>query len=192
MGRTVVLCLFFPFYLMAFKPLSETYTIPFGAKDAPIQVVEYFSLSCPECLSSINNDFPEFSRIWIETGKVHWVFHPDPGDLLTFQLMVCLEKLLPKEKPSFFLQVAKGCAVSAKRTSHQMFAALEKMGRGKKETMRSLSFLEASRAAREAIAYLKQEDAPTKTPSVWIDKRRLDGVPTLAKVNKALKEKSKC
>lgn len=192
MAKTVFLCLVFPFHLMAFKPLSETYTVAFGAKDAPIQVVEYFSLACPECLSSINNDFPKFSRTWVETGKVRWVFHPDPGDLLTLQLMVCLEKLLPEEKPLFFLQVAKGCAVSAKKTSHQMFAALEKMGRGKKETLRSLSFLEASRAAREAIAYLKQEDAPTKTPSVWIDKRRLAGVPTLAKVNKALKEKSKC
>lgn len=173
--------------LMAFEPLSETYTVAFGQEKAPIEVVEYFSLACPECLTSINHDFPKLSKEWIETGKVRWIFHPDPADLFTLQLMVCFERLLPEEKPPFFLEVAKLAKKNPRKTTHLMFDFLEKKGRGKKSLLRSLSYLESSRATREAMDYLDQQDAPTKTPSISINGKQLDKLPTFKVVDEALR-----
>ena len=49
-----------------------------GAPDAPITVIEYFSLTCSHCQWFHNNTFPELKASYIETGKVRFVARDFP------------------------------------------------------------------------------------------------------------------
>ena len=45
-----------------------------GSPKAPVQVVEYASLSCTHCAHWNNDVFPAFKKQFIDTGKVRYVF----------------------------------------------------------------------------------------------------------------------
>lgn len=46
-----------------------------GDPNAKVLVAEYASASCPHCAEFNNTTFPEFKKKYIDTGKVHYVFH---------------------------------------------------------------------------------------------------------------------
>jgi protein-disulfide isomerase len=45
-----------------------------GAEDAPVQMIEYVSLTCPHCARFHIDVYPEIKRDYIETGKVRLEF----------------------------------------------------------------------------------------------------------------------
>lgn len=51
-----------------------------GAKDAPVTVFEYASLTCPHCARFHNEMLPEFKKGWIDTGKARIVYRHFPLD----------------------------------------------------------------------------------------------------------------
>jgi len=52
--------------------------VTLGKANAPITVVEYFSLNCPHCARFAANAFPEIKKNLIDTGKVKWVMRDFP------------------------------------------------------------------------------------------------------------------
>ena len=90
-----------------FNKLPSAYMISFGGKSAPIHITEYFSFSCPKFLQFIRRDFPVIQSNYIDTGKIHWIFHPDPADILTLQAMVCFERLEEPEKQCILENLSK-------------------------------------------------------------------------------------
>jgi protein-disulfide isomerase len=57
--------------LAAAAPGDET----LGNPAAKVTVEEYASASCPHCARFNNDVFPAFKKKYIDTGKVHYVFH---------------------------------------------------------------------------------------------------------------------
>lgn len=51
-----------------------------GAEDAPIEVIEYASMTCPHCASFHHATWPKLKENWIDTGKVRFVFREFPFD----------------------------------------------------------------------------------------------------------------
>ncbi len=51
-----------------------------GNPSAPVQIIEYASLSCTSCQHFHLNVLPEVKRRWISTGQVSWVFRDFPLD----------------------------------------------------------------------------------------------------------------
>jgi len=47
-----------------------------GAEDAPIEVIEYASYTCPHCASFHSDVFPELKANYIDTGKIRFTFRP--------------------------------------------------------------------------------------------------------------------
>jgi protein-disulfide isomerase len=45
-----------------------------GDPKAPVQVIEYASVTCPHCARYNSGDFPALKKQYIDTGKVHYVF----------------------------------------------------------------------------------------------------------------------
>ena len=43
-----------------------------GRADAPVEVIEYASMSCPHCADFNNEEFPKLKAKYIDTGKVRW------------------------------------------------------------------------------------------------------------------------
>ncbi len=51
-----------------------------GAADAPVTVVEYFSLTCPHCASFHNDTFAALKEKYVDTGKVRFIYRDYPLD----------------------------------------------------------------------------------------------------------------
>ena len=52
-----------------------------GAKDAPVTVIEYASMTCSHCAAFSEDGFKKLRKEWIETGKVRYVFREFPLDI---------------------------------------------------------------------------------------------------------------
>ena len=162
-----------------FEKLDAKYTPSFGDKYATIQMTEYFSFSCEKCLRFINRDFMQIKEELIDTGKVFWTFHPDPADLLTLQLMICLEKLSTQEKGEFFLLASQKAAKNHRKAAKWMAETLKFRGNGGEEFL-SVAALEKAPATKAAMDYLKQEGAPTLIPTIEINGELRKEFPTVS------------
>lgn len=54
------------------------FELALGRKNAPVEVVEYASLSCPHCAAFYNEAFEEFKDDFIDKGKVRFVYRDFP------------------------------------------------------------------------------------------------------------------
>jgi len=51
-----------------------------GSPDAPVTVIEYFSLTCPHCASFHNDVYGDLKQKYVDTGKVRFVYREFPRD----------------------------------------------------------------------------------------------------------------
>jgi len=51
----------------------EPYDIVYGKEDAPIIVLEYYSLTCPHCAQFYLSSFQDLKKEYIDSGKVRWI-----------------------------------------------------------------------------------------------------------------------
>lgn len=56
-----------------------------GEASAPIEIIEYASMTCPHCASFHNSTWPKLKSEWIETGKVRFIFREFPLDRYALQ-----------------------------------------------------------------------------------------------------------
>lgn len=67
-----------------------------GSDDAPVKVVEYFSMTCSHCGAFHRETFPDVKKNLIETGNVQFEMHPFPLDGLALRAHVMC-RLLPNK-----------------------------------------------------------------------------------------------
>ena len=65
--------------LLAKGTLDE---VALGKEDAPVTIVEYFSLTCGHCANFHNNTFKHLEETYIKTGKVRFILREFPLDPL--------------------------------------------------------------------------------------------------------------
>jgi hypothetical protein len=165
--------------MWAFEKLDPKYQIAYGNPKSKIQIVEYFSLSCPKCFDFFEGDFHFIREKYLDTGEVFWIFHPDPADLLTLQAMVCLEYLPSVERKRLFLETVlkhlrerknkHGCLI--------MQATMEVLGHPLPQ-LAEMQFLEKTEAFKEAFLFLKQKDVVKAIPQVEINGKLCEEYPT--------------
>lgn len=56
-----------------------------GDASAPIEIIEYASMTCPHCASFHATTWPKLKQDWIETGKARFVFREFPLDRYALQ-----------------------------------------------------------------------------------------------------------
>ncbi len=82
------------------QPAEETgtLTIPdmtLGDQKAPINLIEYASMTCPHCAHFDEEVFPKLKKNYIDTGKVYYVFREFPLDGVALRASMvarCLDK----------------------------------------------------------------------------------------------------
>ena len=181
------LCLLGTQPVSGFEKLDSKYQIQYRNPNAPVKVVEYFSMRCRKCFDFFQEDFPEIKKKYVDGGEVFWASHPDPADLLTLQAMVCLESLHEQQKPLFFEAVMKH--IQDKKHKHGdivMQAVMEVLGHPLPK-LSDFEFLETTSAFKEAFLFLKQEDVVKAIPVVEINGTLLKSYPTREIVEKEIK-----
>lgn len=53
-----------------------------GNPDAPIEIIEYASMTCPHCATFHNDTMPQLKAEWLDTGRAKLVFREFPLDRL--------------------------------------------------------------------------------------------------------------
>ena len=88
-----------PTAAFALEPTIAHVTSPrvLGKDDAPIKVVELFSMTCSHCASFHNNTLPDVKKRLIDTGMVRFEMQPFPLDQIALRGHV-LARALPKNK----------------------------------------------------------------------------------------------
>lgn len=153
-----------------FEKLNSKYWVQYGSPDAESQVVEYFSLSCPQCLKFFNQEFPSIQRNYVDPGTISWSMHPDPADLLTLQAMICLERLSPEHKALFLKTIIDGMSKckGTEQGCNLMKAAMEAF-QNPIPDLENLEFIQKTEAFQDAFSFVTQKDVVRVIPSVEID-----------------------
>ena len=170
----------------AFEKIPSQYWVEYGNSTASIQVVEYFSLSCPKCLDGFIKDFTEQKEKYIKSGKVRWIFHPHPADILTLQAMVCLEILSTDEKRVFWEVIVEHLKTSGYQQGAQIMQVAMETFRKPVPDLRNLTYLENSTSFKTAFTYLKQPDVIRELPTIEINRKIFDEFPSHKFIDKQL------
>ena len=67
------------------EPAYAVGDMELGAKDAPVTIIEYASMTCSHCANFHMGPFKELKAKYIDTGKVRLVFREFPFDPLALQ-----------------------------------------------------------------------------------------------------------
>lgn len=194
MMKTFVTSLLITFssQLMASAKMPSHYQISYGDVESPIQITEYFSLSCPQCIKTFRKDFPTLKRKYLREGKVYFQFHIGSSDVLTLQALACLEKLGPVEKTLFFEALLENMH-HPDQGAYLMQKIMVSFGHSI-PLLDEAAFLERTDAFKAAQAYIKEPDRVREFPTVEINGILYDEMPTFRfieeKINEALDSKA--
>ena len=190
MIKTWILSLFLGTALIGstFDQLDPKYCYSYGPEDAPIQVTEYFSLSCPKCLELFKRDFPQIKADYIDTGLVRWTFHPDPTDKLTLEAMIYSAQLLDAQKRTLLEGILTHLTPQSFANGEYLLSQGAAYFGLIAVPPNDLEYLQTTEAFKAAYAFLKQ-DLPIKdVPTISINGTIYDEMPTYAFLQAKLEE----
>jgi len=72
-----------------------------GKPDAPVTVIEFYSLTCSHCADFQRETFPRIKRELIDTGKLRYVFHDFPLDQVALMAAMVARTLPPERYEPF-------------------------------------------------------------------------------------------
>jgi protein-disulfide isomerase len=74
-----------------------------GSKDAPVQVTEWFSLTCPHCARFAQETFPQVKAKLVDPGKLRYVFGDFPLDQVALMAAMVARSLPPDRYEPFVM-----------------------------------------------------------------------------------------
>lgn len=159
-------------------PASATAPRVLGSPDAPVEVIEYASLTCHHCATFHNEVLPQVKKEFIDTGKVRIVYRDFPLDRVGLEAAT-MARCLPPERyfPVLSLLFAKQEDWSHAKDPIEPLArvgALAGLSRQAYDACR------ADKALQDSIVQSRyegeQKHGVDSTPSFVIDGNTLKGV----------------
>lgn len=158
--------------------LDPNYTICYGNPKAPIQIVEYFSFGCAPCLRTFAEEFEGIRESYINTGRVYWVMHPHPVDLITVHAMVCLEALSDHQRRVFLEAVVLEHDRSPEFGLLKLMTAAMDVIKVHIPEITDATILQSTPAFKAAFTYQQVKPSFSGTPTIFINGRLIDAFPT--------------
>ena len=146
-----------PTAAFALEPTIAHVTSPrvLGKDDAPIKVVELFSMTCSHCASFHNNTFPDVKKRLIDTGMVRFEMQPFPLDQIALRGHA-LARALPKNK--YFPMISMMLKdIDRWARNPDPLAALSRMARLAGMSTADFDAVIGNRALLEAIVEMRQK-----------------------------------
>lgn len=137
--------------------LDLKYCITYGDPQAPVHVTEFFSFQCPRCIGLFKSDFENIKKDFIDTGKIHFQFHPIPQDLPTAQALICFENLTESEKQVFLEVVFEEAIYSDPDFTTQLMMAAMNAFKKPIPQLANREFVQNHKVFEEIFYFIKQE-----------------------------------
>lgn len=160
------------------EKLDPKYTICYGTPKAPIHIVEYFSFGCASCLRTFAEEFEGIRSTYIDTGRVYWVMHPHPVDLITVQAMGCLEALTDQQRRVFLEAVVLEHDRSPEFGLLKLMTFAMDVLKVHIPDVTDATVLQKTSAFKAAFTYQQAKPAFSGTPTIFINGRLIDAFPT--------------
>jgi protein-disulfide isomerase len=177
---TVVLGLWTPVWLplvLGESTAAEPGEHTLGAADAPVEIIEYASLTCPHCAEFHEQVLPELKERYIATGKVRMIYRDFPLDQRALSAAVLAHCAGP-ERYFGFLDVLFETQENWARAEDHL-AALKRLGKlgGLTEAQMEACFADQELADRILQTRLEAQDQHdiSSTPSFIIDGKTYPG-----------------
>ncbi len=172
------------------EKLPDRYLVQYGSADAPVKIVQYYSLTCPHCVALFRKQFKQIKEEFIQTEQIHWIFHPVPMDLQTVQAMDCFSNLSEKEREIFLEAILEELAIDRPSfTAHLMQKGMEVLKKPIPD-LQEKSYLSETDAFTDAFNFLKQNEDLNAVPAVEINGVFLRGeIPNIAFIEQILFER---
>ena len=168
-----------------------------GNANAKVLVAEYASVGCPHCAAFNNDIFPAFKAKYIDTGKIHYVFHEmlvGEGPELSvaaagFLLARCAgkDKYFPVVDQIFHEQ-------SAMFQSGDIRTPLLRIAQSAGMSEQQFTTCVGDQAALKALndrVVKASKDGVNETPTFIINGNKITGEQTLAQLDKAIADAGK-
>lgn len=161
------------------EPGSERFTgdIVLGDADAPVEVIEYASFTCPHCAAFHQNTWPEFKKQYVDTGKVRFIMREvyfDPYGLWAGMIARCGGEEGYYPLVDAFLKRQRDWA-----RAEDVAAEIQKIGRLNGLSSEAMRACLSDRAYAETLVGAYQENAQRdgvqSTPSFLINGELVSG-----------------
>ena len=114
----------------------------------------------------------------MDTGRVYWVMHPHPVDLITVQAMVCLEALSDHQKHVFLEAVLLEHDRSPEFGLLKLMTSAMDVLKVHIPDVSDATVLQSTSAFKAAFTYQQAKPAFSGTPTIFINGRLIDAFPT--------------
>lgn len=151
-----------------FQKLDHQYCVSYGDEKAPIKIVEFFSFQCPYCVKLFRDDFERIKKQFIDTGMVHFIFHPVPKDVTTVQAIVCLGQLGRLEKRLFLEVMFEEADPSDQDLMSELMVTAMNVFKKPIPLLKDKTFLQ-NHPVFEKIYHFLQQEKVSAVPSVEIN-----------------------
>ena len=148
-----------------------------GRNDAPVTIIEYFSLSCSHCAAFHADTFPKIKKTYIDTGKARLVYRDFPLGGLALAAALMARCAGPKRYFGFISLLFRNQKKWAQSKNPR--AALARIalfgGMGEKEfdaCLKNEPLMNAIRSQREAGV---KEHGVDSTPTFMIEGTKVSG-----------------
>jgi protein-disulfide isomerase len=168
-----------------------------GNPQAKVLVAEYASVGCPHCAAFNNDVFPAFKAKYIDTGKVHYVFHEMLVGGQSEQALAAAGFLLARcagKDKYFAVNDEVFHAQQALYTSGDLRGGLLRIAQSLGMTEPQFNACVGDQAALKALDARVEKagkDGVNETPTFIINGSKIEGNQTLATLDKAIADASK-
>ncbi len=157
------------------EKLKQDYLVAYGDPQAKIKITQFFSFTCPHCVTLFRKEFQEIKAKYIETQTIYWVFHPVPMDILTIQGMTCLEHLSEKEKKIFLEVILEELSMDDLQLSATLMQKAMELLDKPLPDLKSKEYLTTTSAFQDAFHFIKDQHEIEAVPSLEVNGEFLSG-----------------
>ncbi len=159
-----------------------------GELTAPVQIVEYASMTCPHCATFHTETFPAIKEKYIETGKVLLIFREMPWDPLAFAVSK-LARCAPEDEYFQYLGTFFDTQARWARNPNPLQQLKEIAAFGGMNEEEVEACLKNQEIHDEMLAIKKtgQENLGVRTtPSFFINSQKIEGAQPLSEFEKVI------
>lgn len=174
---------------LSVEKLLDPYLVQYGSPEAPVKIIQYYSLTCPHCVALFRKQFKQIKESFIQTGKIHWTFHPVPMDLQTVQVMDCFSKLTPKNREIFLEAILEELAIDRPAFTARLMQKGMEVLENPIPDLQEKAYLSETAAFTDAFNFLKANEDLNAVPAVEVNGRFFKGeIPNIAFIERVLFE----